>query len=164
MKLGLALAVAILSGVAVSATAWAKPENGRTFGTWTVQCAVPPGKSEAQCVASQTQIVNETKARLLTMEVDASKPDVSVLALLPLGVSLPAGVALVWEDGSKTPMTFQRCVPDGCIATLSLNAGQVKALRQGKKLLIRATLPGMANTSDIAVSLDGIDAAIESLK
>lgn len=164
MKAGLTFAAVALLMAAFSAEALAKPENGRTFGAWTIQCAVPPGKSEAQCVASQTQIINETKARLITMEVEGTKGDLNVVALLPLGIGLPAGVSMVWEEGSKTPMTLQRCVPDGCLATVTLTAAQQKAFRSNKKVLVRAALPGMPNTADITVSLEGLDAAIESLK
>jgi len=147
-----------------AAPAAAKPENGRTFGTWTIQCAVPPGRAEAHCVAAQTQVVNESKARLITVEANVTgKGELTLLALLPLGIGLAPGVTLTWEDGSKLPMVLQRCVPDGCLATVALSTAQQKTLRSTKKITVRAALPGLPNPTDIPVSLDGLDAALDSL-
>ncbi|MBF0415387.1 MAG: invasion associated locus B family protein [Magnetococcales bacterium] len=143
----------------------AKPENGKVFGNWTVQCSVPPGTSEAQCGVSQTLVINETKARLITVEANQpAKGDLNLVVLLPLGISLQAGVTLAFEDASKLPMNLQRCVAEGCLATVAIKAEQLKKMQSQKEFKVHAELPGIQETAKITVSLKGFGDAIDSLK
>lgn len=152
-------------GLVWGTTALAKPENGKVFGNWTVQCAVPPGTSEAQCGVSQTLVVNETKARLITVEANQpAKGDLNLAVLLPLGISLQTGVTIVFEDASKLPMVLQRCVAEGCLATTSVKPEQLKKMQGQKEFKVHAELPGVQDVAKITVSLKGFSEAVDSLK
>jgi invasion protein IalB len=82
-------------------------------------------------------------------------------ALLPLGLSIPAGVQVSVDDGPEMALTLERCLRAGCVAGRVLSAEDIATLRRGTVLAIRFdAAPG--RTVDLEGSLSGISAGLDA--
>ena len=171
MKIDVAKLAACLAVVALAsgiAPALSKPEKGKVFGDWVIECE--PGSDGAeQCFASQTQTKtekDEKPVRLLKLSIGYIGPKgaPAMVAILPLGIFIPAGAAYQVDSGPQKPLLIQRCLPQGCIAATTVDERSLAALRRGNRLLLGVKTEASGQTMTIPVSLKGIDAAIKSLK
>jgi invasion protein IalB len=149
------------------------PEAGKVFSDWVIDCEqAPDGKQ--QCFASQTQTMQQPgqqqgqsqTGRLLKLSVGyigaGGKP--AMVAILPLGLYLPAGVAYQVEGQEQKPMVLQRCLAEGCIAAAELDEAVLGHMRKGKNLNVGFKGDANGQTLVIPVSLKGFDPAVRSIK
>jgi invasion protein IalB len=94
----------------------AAPENGKVFENWTVQCAVPRGSDKAHCTVSQTLLIKENNNRLISFEVGLDdKGGSTAAAILPLGIVIPVGVTLHFDNNTDQAMPIQHSeTPSNC--------------------------------------------------
>ena len=159
--LGLAFLIASLP----AAAAVKKPEAGTAFGDWQVECETA-ADGKPHCFLVQTQLLKENNARLLKMSVGyiGPKGEPVLVALLPLGIDLRAGVVMKLDEGGEAPMTLQQCTQDGCVASKVLDAKELAAFTKAQTLRL-GMLPYAGKQSvTMMVSLKGISAGLNALK
>ncbi|MCG5238629.1 invasion associated locus B family protein [Azospirillum doebereinerae] len=142
-----------------------KPEAGAAFGDWQVECeAAADGKP--RCFLAQTQMLKENNARLLKMSVGyiGPKGEAVLVALLPLGIDLRAGVVMKLDEGGEAPLVLQQCVQDGCVASKALDAKGLAAFVKAQTLRL-GVLPYAGKQSvTMTVSLKGVSAGLDALR
>jgi len=105
------------------------------YGDWELRCDTPPGASKELCALVQ-RVADEDKPNI-SLEViviklaDGSKYILRVIA--PLGVILPSGLGLKIDETDIGRAGFVRCLPDGCVAEVVLEAKLIDQLKNGQK-------------------------------
>lgn len=145
-------------------SAQAKPESGKIFDDWVIECENV--ENDQRCYASQNVIVREKNKRILKISVGPIGPKGQnlLVAVLPLGVSIQAGAAYKIDDHQQVSLVIQHCIAEGCVAGAPLDADSIKALQAGKTMTIGVIPFGTPQTVTLPVSLKGLSAALSSLK
>jgi invasion protein IalB len=140
----------------------AKPEKGKVFGDWTIDCEGPPDKQT--CFASQTQVVKEGN-QLVKFTAGHLGPNgqPAAVVILPLGFYIPAGAAFRVDDKEQVPLGLQRCLPQGCVSSAPLDDRRLHDLRAGKQVIVGLVVNPGGGTIGIPVSLKGFKTAFDSL-
>lgn len=154
--------VAMLFAPEVSAA----PQKGKVFDDWVIECERPEGADKDICFAGQTQSMKEGGGRLIHVAVGylGPKGESALVATVPLGIYLPAGVAFRVGDGAQTPMVIQNCTNKGCRGSVKLDDAMIKQLGAGKVMSFGMLPAANGKTVVIPVSLKGFGAALKSLK
>ncbi len=171
-----ALLTALILGIGAAAggfPAWAQDDDSNvetfeeTHADWRVRCEKPKdGSAPERCFMFQNLVMRESQRQLLNFAVafpdeDADNP--TAVVMVPLGVSLPAGLGLaVTEDAEPTRVAFQHCITIGCRAVIPLDSDQVAALKAGTEATISFS-DGTGRAVNVPVSLSGFTAAFNSL-
>lgn len=159
------LSLALLA-IIFPAHAEAKPEKGKVFGDWGIECETAPDKTE-QCFASQTQTMKDQKGRLLKLSIGYIGPKnvPTMVAMLPLGIDIPAGAAYKVENSKdQVKLLIKSCTVEGCAAVTQLTPAQLKEINTGKSMVIGIMPPGGTKTMTIPVPLNGFTQAFATLK
>ncbi len=85
-------------------------------------------------------------------------------ALLPLGVELKKGAALVIDKGAPWTLPFLTCWRRGCAAELMLSASLERRLRAGRVLTVTVTGLTVAKPVRFQFSLKGLNRALRRLR
>jgi len=161
---------AVLVACAISSgPALAKSLKGKSFEDWSIDCEQAAGAKDEKCFATQYVLLNKEGAppqRLMKFSVGylGPKGEAVAVALLPLGIWIPAGVVFKIDDRPQQPLQLQSCGPDGCVATAPLDADTVKAMEHGKVMAVGAAPQGSPQTVSLPVSLKGFKAALAALE
>lgn len=157
---------AALAGLLLAASASAAPLPGgagslvETYQDWIVACQAQ--NNATQCVMRQVQSNKETGQNVLTIEF-ASVADGKLQAalLMPFGLALAQGVTVRIDDApAGSPAAFSTCIPQGCLASISFDAGQAAKLKTGTNLNLNATALAPPQPIALKVSLKGFSAAL----
>ena len=129
-------------------------------GDWRVTCAQQEGKRV--CVFSQQQTNKETGQLLLAIELRALLPDFAEGTLiLPFGLALQSPISLEINNAPiGTPLLVRTCLPVGCLAGVSLDAGMIASLKKAQSLAVRATVDG-GQGAVFTISLNGFSNALD---
>jgi len=137
-------------------------------GEWQVECR---GEGNAKCVAVHDVLVKTADQpdaptnRILRATIAKSdQGQMVLLALLPLGIFLPAGVVSTVDEAPQTPMTVQRCTQAGCEAAQALTPETFQALRKGKQLKVAFKADPNGQTLVVEVPLKHAAAALDKVK
>ena len=157
------LAVALTTRVATAATTL--PGNATTLtethDDWTVRCSVD--KSVVHCAAQQEQLSNQTKQRVLAIEVLPGTDMLTGTLVLPFGLELGKGAVLKVDDKLTSPvLNFSTCLPAGCLVPLQIGADWEKAMRAGTALAVNATAVG-GQDAKFSISLKGLPSALDRI-
>ena len=101
---------------------------------WQIRCDTPPGAKTEQCALIQS-VTAEDRANVgLTVIVLKTADQKSRLmrVVAPLGVLLPSGLGLKFDQADIGRAGFVRCLPNGCIAEVVMDDELIKKLRSGK--------------------------------
>lgn len=140
----------------------------KTYDDWTVRCQQAKGE-EKSCVMTQRTFVEDSGQRLMqvnVMRVPEQEQPVMIL-VLPLGVSLAAGVNLqLGEEGDEEEenanrMGYSHCDQNACYVNILLTdeaKEDITAVDAGT--ITFTTLQGQA--IDVPFSSKGFDDALES--
>jgi invasion protein IalB len=133
-----------------------------TFENWIVAC-VQQGAAK-HCALSQQQADQQSRQRVLAIELTASSPDaVAGTLLLPFGLALDSGVTLQIDDApAGAPLRFRTCLPAGCLIPLSFDAARAATLRKGANLRVNAVADG-GKDAVFTISLKGYPAALDRM-
>jgi len=157
MLVALALPAAAQQAVTLPGGASAVTE---THGDWTVRCQVRQPEGRIGCLVQQEQVDNQSRQRLLAVEMAPSTDGASGTLVLPFGLDLDKGVSLSIDDGQPlSGLRFRTCLPQGCMVPLSFGSDMVAALASGTVLKVAATADGGAATP-FNVSLAGLASAL----
>ena len=118
--------MACLLAALTALPAMAQDRTVATFGDWSLRCeAGPPRNCETATTLSNQE--RRPMGQIVLGRLNPQAP-VLVMAHLPLNVQLPAGVRLAL-DGAPIMLQYQRCVPQGCFATVEVDDALMRRLR-----------------------------------
>jgi invasion protein IalB len=130
-----------------------------THGDWVVACMVQgPAK---RCGVTQEQTNQQTRQRVVAMELTPTGDRIEGVLLLPFGLVLDQGVSLQIDDQAQgQPQRFRTCLPGGCVVPLGFDARQAAALRAGTALKARV-MPDGGQPTVLTISLKGLGSALD---
>jgi invasion protein IalB len=129
--------MACLLAPLVVVPARAQDRTVATFGDWSVRCEAGPPRN-CETATTLANPAGRPTAQLVLGRLNSQGP-LLAMAHLPLNVHLPAGVRLAL-DGAPVALQFQRCVPQGCFATIEMDDALLRRLRAepaGARLLFQ---------------------------
>jgi len=135
MLSGLIGAALLVLGVATAPVAANAQGTVRDkFGDWVLRCDTPPGAQSEQCALVQSVTAEDRQNVGLTVIVlkTADGKDQILRVLAPLGVLLPTGLGLKIDETDVGRAQFIRCLPNGCVAEVIVDADLVSKLEGGK--------------------------------
>ena len=149
----------------VSASAHADTKTGDSYGDWAVECHAsgPDNNDKNICVLTQTVVDKDKKLKLLKLIIGRGKDAPFFTALVPLGISIPAGVTATVDQHTPISLTIQTCLQQGCVATTALDEKLLKEIRSGEKLALNFTLRPTAKSVSINGSLKGMKDGMKAL-
>jgi len=165
--------VVALSGTVVLAAAAANAQDTglpggasslrESHGDWVVTCAIQnqAGRNVKLCAFSQEQTDNNSRQRVLAIELKPETTGVSGMLILPFGLALDQGASFQIDDGpTGTPQKFRTCIPAGCLVPVSFDARTLAALRKGSQLKVKTIADGGKDTP-FTISLKGFPNAFD---
>ncbi|OJY72136.1 MAG: invasion protein [Rhizobium sp. 60-20] len=164
MAILLGAIVAGIQPVASSASAAPLPGGAgsliETYQDWIVACQSQ--NNATQCVMRQTQSNKDNGQNILTVELSSGADGKLQAALLmPFGLALAQGVSVRIDDApAGSPAAFSTCIPQGCLATITFDTGQLVKLKSGTNLNLSATALAASQPVALKVSLKGLSAAL----
>ena len=134
-----------------------------TFGDWTVDCRIIEGQKG--CIMQQSQGNQQTGQRSFAVELRVPQSmRTDGMLLLPFGLHLDQGVKLkIDEQDLGQGVRFSTCVPNGCLAPISLPPAAIEALKKGTRLIVTATALSSGEAATFNVSLNGFAPALARL-
>ncbi len=164
------LALSLLTSVASLAQDAELPGGAsnlsEVYEAWTVTCGfsvVHDGKKVKRCVLSQRQIAQQTRQRVLTIELRPSEGGATGLLILPFGLELQKGVTYHLDDGQPgATQSFRTCLPAGCLLDIDFDATVIANLKIGQKLNLTATADG-GQEMIFSISLQGFSNALNRI-
>jgi invasion protein IalB len=128
-------------------------------GDWVVGCAVQ--NSAKRCWLRQEQANEQTRQRVLAIEVTPVGDRIEGVLLMPFGLVLDQGVVVQVDDQPPgQPLRFRTCLPSGCVAAISFDARQTTALRSGTALKLRV-VPEGGQPAELSISLNGLGSGLD---
>ncbi|MGH6762114.1 MAG: invasion associated locus B family protein [Phyllobacterium sp.] len=137
-----------------------------SHGDWSVVCAVQAqGEQKAKlCALTQQQTDQNSRQRVLTVELRPVGDAVEGVLILPFGLALAKGAALqIDEQPAAEPSPFRTCLPSGCIVDVSLDAKTLAVLKKGTTLKLNVVADGGKETQ-LGIPLNGFAAAVDRTK
>lgn len=131
--LSLALSPAALSPASAQTEPQGPPTKSEAIQDWTLQCQAGPQGGDV-CQLFQEASLEGTERPILRALVGYRTPDADTLTLvlvLPLGVSLSKGAFMQIDSNQPVAVPFERCEPGGCLIFLAMNDSLVQALKSG---------------------------------
>jgi invasion protein IalB len=133
-----------------------------TFGDWMVNCQAAPDAKKRVCQMVQQQVDSKTGQNVLMIALGA--PDVKTGAssstlVLPFGLDVTKGVQIKVDDTDLARATVSTCLPQGCIAPVTLDSKALAAMAKGKQAVINMTAFGAGKDVTGNISLKGFSAA-----
>jgi invasion protein IalB len=131
-------AAAFVASAALSAV-WTEAANAQgavksVHGDWQIRCDTPPGAQSEQCALMQSVTAEDRPNVGLTVIVLKTSDQKSRLmrVVAPLGVLLPSGLGLKIDNADVGRAGFVRCLPNGCIAEVTMDDKLIGQLRTGQ--------------------------------
>jgi invasion protein IalB len=133
----LALAGAVLSlaaAIGCSGHALAQGAVKAVHGDWQIRCDTPPGAQGEQCALMQSVTAEDRPNVGLTVIVLKTTDQKARLmrVVAPLGVLLPSGLGLKIDNQDVGRAGFVRCLPNGCVAEVTMDDNLIKQMRTGQ--------------------------------
>ncbi|MCP5433017.1 MAG: invasion associated locus B family protein [Alphaproteobacteria bacterium] len=133
------------------------------FDDWSVRCIQPDGQLK-RCVMSQVIVEKESQKPVVHMSAgfvpDSAVPVMQIA--VPLGVYLPAGIALNVDEEQLVHRGFEVCSPSGCQLLVVLSGELLEKLKKGDKAEIAFQDAARQNVG-VPASLKGFTAAYNAL-
>jgi len=132
---------------------------------WIPRCASRTRAGALECSIEQSVIKTDTRQVVVLFRIRIP-PDTRapvMMAQLPLGLYLPAGVTLHVDDRKVAELPVQTCDASGCYVSGSLAAELLAQLNSGKTL--KFSFQNLAReTIDVSMPLAGFATAYEGIK
>jgi invasion protein IalB len=120
--------------VAFASPVWAQGVVKAKHGDWETRCETPPGAAREQCALIQSVAAedrpNITLIVIVLKTADGKSRLLRVIA--PLGVLIPSGLGLKIDQADVGRAGFVRCLPNGCIAEVTMDDKLIGQLRTGQ--------------------------------
>jgi invasion protein IalB len=128
---GAAIMLALLLAGAGNATAQGVVRS--VYGDWQIRCETPPGAQAEQCALMQSVTAEDRPNVGLTVIVlkTADQKAKLMRVVAPLGILLPSGLGLKIDNNDVGRAGFVKCLPNGCIAEITMDDNLINQLRSG---------------------------------
>jgi len=127
-------AAMLVAGVAAGGgTAVAQGAVRSVHGDWQIRCDTPPGAHAEQCALMQSVMSdNRPNIGLTIIILRPAGTNIHLMRVLaPPGVLLPEALGLKIDDVSVGRAGFVRCLPNGCVAEVTMDDNLIKQMRNG---------------------------------
>jgi invasion protein IalB len=134
VALAAAGAVIMLAALLAGAgTAGAQGVVRSVYGDWQIRCETPPGAQAEQCALMQSVTAEDRPNVGLTVIVlkTADQKARLMRVVAPLGILLPSGLGLKIDNNDVGRAGFVKCLPNGCIAEITMDDNLIGQLRNG---------------------------------
>jgi len=103
------------------------------YGDWQIRCETPPGAQNEQCALMQSVTAEDRPNVGLTVIVlkTADQKARLMRVVAPLGILLPSGLGLKIDNNDVGRAGFVKCLPNGCIAEITMDDNLINKLRNG---------------------------------
>jgi invasion protein IalB len=103
------------------------------YGDWQIRCETPPGAQNEQCALMQSVTAEDRPNVGLTVIVlkTADQKARLMRVVAPLGILLPSGLGLKIDNNDVGRAGFVKCLPNGCIAEITMDDKLINELRNG---------------------------------
>lgn len=130
----LAGAILLLGAIASGGPAAAQGVVKSVYGDWQIRCETPPGAESQQCALMQSVTAADRPNVGLTVIVLKTADQKSRLmrVIAPLGIMLPSGLGLKIDNKDVGRAGFVKCLPNGCLAEITMDDNLLKEMRNGK--------------------------------
>ena len=102
-------------------------------GDWQIRCDTPPGAQGEQCALMQS--VQSEERPNIGLTIIILKPAGTSIHLMrvlaPPGVLLPQALGLKIDDINVGRAGYVRCLPNGCVAEVTMSEDLIQKLRNG---------------------------------
>ena len=170
LVLGSLVAAALLALPLFSATAQQtqpqpqQPPQTEAIQDWNLQCQATQQGANA-CQLFQEAQLEGTDRPILRALVGYRTPNsdqLTLVLILPLGVSLSKGAFLQVDQSQPVAVPFERCEPGGCLIFIAMNDSLVQTLKGGvtARLIFHDT---QQRRGSAVLSLRGFTAGIDRL-
>jgi invasion protein IalB len=104
------------------------------YGDWQIRCETPPGAQSEQCALMQSVTAEDRPNVGLTVIVlkTADQKARLMRVVAPLGILLPSGLGLKIDNNDVGRAGFVKCLPNGCIAEITMDDNLIKQMRNGQ--------------------------------
>lgn len=132
------------------------------FDAWLVRCQAV--KDKTACGMSQQIVDQRSRQPVLQLFVGraVSGEGHQLVAVLPLGVTVPPGMVIQIGDTKRT-VAFTQCLPGGCVAPLVVDAAFLGVLKSGQDGRI-GVIDRRGQTAVIPFSLKGFAGAFAKME
>lgn len=102
-------------------------------GDWQIRCDTPPGAQGEQCALMQSvQSEERPNVGLTIIILRPAGTSIHLMRVLaPPGVLLPQALGLKIDDVNVGRAGYVRCLPNGCVAEVTMNDDLIQKLRNG---------------------------------
>jgi len=133
--------------------------------TWATQCTAKTRLAALECSVQQSIVKADTRQLIATfgIRIPPETRAPVMMIQLPLGLYVPAGVALHVDQGQAVALPIQTCDATGCYAGIPVAAEFLGQLRSGKTL--RITFENLAQSKvELPLPLAGFASAYDAVK
>ncbi len=145
--------------------------KGQAFGDWIIACAGGQRKQARRCFARQIQVLKSQEGgggnrRLIDARVGflGPKGQAAFVAMLPLGVYIPAAAALRIDERQPIPLRLEFCTRMGCRAVTLLDEATLAAIQGSTALTVRFSPGFTGKVASIRLSPKGLTEAVKALR
>lgn len=131
---------------------------------WGVSCGKSAPDQPERCAAIHGQMLTRdgAQSRLLQLTIHRNTDGYVMLALLPLGIHLPAGAAVKLDDMDQLPMILRTCTNAGCEAVMKLSDAVVSKMSSSESMKVGFNVE--SKTMVLPVPLKGFKDALSKVK
>jgi len=134
---------------------------------WSSRCTSEGRQGALDCVVEQSLFEGQSRQLLLTIAVrvpsDSRKPMILIQLPLGLGLYLPAGVNVQFDDNKPERLEVQTCDQKGCFVNMPMSNEMLQSMSKSKKMSVSFQ---NLNKKDIAlpIQLSGFTAAYQKIQ
>jgi invasion protein IalB len=127
-------ALVLFAATAIGGPVEAQGVVKSVYGDWQIRCETPPGAQSEQCALMQSVTASDRPNVGLTVIVLKTADQKSRLmrVIAPLGIMLPSGLGLKIDNKDVGRAGFVKCLPNGCLAEITMDDNLIKQLRSGQ--------------------------------
>lgn len=137
------------------------PKGEEATNGWTKRCT--DGEAGESCEVFQRLISDDTQQRIAEFAVGQPGSETAQgVAILPLGVLLPAGGTMRIDEGNVYRFQFRYCTAAGCFAYLNLNSKLLAEMTAGQTLVFQCKAAD-GQYIDVKMPLSGLEESLAGL-
>jgi invasion protein IalB len=166
ITLGIALIGAFVV-IGRNSSIYAAVKEGARFEDWIVVCEKHEkneGKTSKLCYLSQALTKDEKKVAEFKIGYFGPEKNLQMIQILPLGVNVGAGSALVVDKEIIAPGKFLACYSYGCLALVDLKDTDLKRLYGKEETFIGVVIADANKQVNFKFSTKGLKKGIEAIK
>lgn len=156
-----ALAAAMMMAVPLAAQDTGAEAPVAQGPNWLVNCSNQFNPEVLACAMSQSVVIVESGARLLTAVFETTETDDYQMSMvLPFGLDLTQPVTLNIDGESWREVPVTTCDAEACYSRAAIDSGALLALRAGEALNV-VLLNVQGQPVEMTLTLDGFTASLE---